>query len=40
MDLVETANQFKQKGQFMNYFEETTEQRDTDFMSKFYSGRD
>lgn len=38
MELKETANLFKHKGQIMSYWKETIEPKPTDFISKFVSG--
>ncbi|XP_057320791.1 NADH dehydrogenase [ubiquinone] 1 alpha subcomplex subunit 6 [Microplitis mediator] len=40
MELKETAEKWKNKGTFMNYFSETVEKKPSDFMSKFLSGHD
>jgi hypothetical protein len=37
MELVETAEIWKQRGHIMNYFMDTVEKKQTDFMSKFYN---
>jgi NADH dehydrogenase (ubiquinone) 1 alpha subcomplex subunit 6 len=40
MDLVETANIWKQRNHVMAFFKDTVNPRPTDFMSKFYEGQD
>lgn len=38
MDLKESVNIWKQKGHIMKYWQESVEQKPTDFLSKFFSG--
>lgn len=40
IDLVETANMWKQKNHIMLFFKDTVNQRPKDFLSKFLSGQD
>lgn len=39
MELVETANIWKQKNHVMNYFKQTEAKRSHDFLTNFYEGR-
>lgn len=38
MELKESVNIWKQKGHIMKYWQESVEQKPTDFLSKFFSG--
>eukprot|EP00745_Piridium_sociabile_P029238 TRINITY_DN47663_c0_g1_i2.p1 TRINITY_DN47663_c0_g1~~TRINITY_DN47663_c0_g1_i2.p1 ORF type:complete len:135 (-),score=28.69 TRINITY_DN47663_c0_g1_i2:664-1038(-) len=40
MDLVETANIWKQRPHIMKYFEDSVNEKPTDFLGKFYDGHD
>uniref|UniRef100_A0A2C9JZP1 NADH dehydrogenase [ubiquinone] 1 alpha subcomplex subunit 6 n=1 Tax=Biomphalaria glabrata TaxID=6526 RepID=A0A2C9JZP1_BIOGL len=40
MDLVETANIWKQRNHVMMFFKDTVNPKPTDFLSKFYEGND
>ena len=38
MELVETANIWKQKNHIMNYFKQTEVKKSKDFLTSFYDG--
>ncbi|XP_005094202.1 NADH dehydrogenase [ubiquinone] 1 alpha subcomplex subunit 6 [Aplysia californica] len=40
MDLVETANIWKQRNHIMMFFQDTVNPKPADFLSKFYEGQD
>ena len=40
MELLETANGWKQRNHIMKFFNDTVEKEPSDFLSKFFTGKD